>query len=134
MFQSNRLSSCRLQSSCPSRKKKGLLAITEKTSQVNFLSSITFERTGFSSWSSWQTIPQVDWLYDLMIDTCGNIKMQQYFVDTLYSPFDSCKENDVNDFLLNPFRVLAPPRPVTDKKIEFDRFQVASDPTIFMNN
>ena len=54
--------------------------------------------------------------------------MQQYFVDTLHSPFDSCKDNDVNDFLLNP------PRPVTDKKIEFDRFQVASDPTIFMNN
>ena len=42
--------------------------------------------------------------------------MQQYFVGTLYSPFDSCKDNDVNDFLLNPFRVLAPPRPVTDKK------------------
>ena len=57
-----------------------------------------------------------------MIETFGNIKMQQYFVDTLYSPFDSCKDNDVNDFMLNPFRVLAPPRPVTDKKIEFDRF------------
>ena len=69
-----------------------------------------------------------------MIETCGNIKMQQYFVDNLYSPFDSCKDNDVNDFLLNPFRVLAPPKPVTDKKKEFDRFQVASDPTIFMNN
>ena len=31
-----------------------------------------------------------------MIETFGNIKMQQYFVDTLYSPFDSCKDNDVN--------------------------------------
>ena len=66
-----------------------------------------------------------------MIETCGNIKMQQYFVDTLYSPFDSCKDNDVNDILLNLFRVLAPPRPVTDEKIEFDRLQVASDPTLF---
>ena len=69
-----------------------------------------------------------------MIETCGNIKMQQYFVDTLYSPFDSCKDNDVNYILPNPFRVLAPPRPVTDKKKKFDRFQVAFDPTIFMND
>ena len=66
-----------------------------------------------------------------MIETFGNIKMHQYFVDTLYSPFDSCKDNNVNDFFPNPFRVLAPPRPVTDKKIEFDRLQVASDPTLF---
>ena len=45
MFQSNRLFSYRLQSSCPSRKKKGLLAITEKTSLSDYTEQYRLYRT-----------------------------------------------------------------------------------------